>query len=201
MKHNIYYILVDNELCHVRIHLDLWPLTKYQASITVESFFLKGPMFVNCENFAGPWEHNWVGNRFVALQCRIIHIFVKCLWRHKFVGKGYPQNPLNWSPMHNGNYRVLAVKDKAKTNIAVKLTYLLNIIAILDLWNLTYLCQIQAYIFSWNFKTDANGDIFCSWHTNTSKYRYKGFWNLLIFYKNGSSQCKWGGLCGHLSIL
>ena len=37
------------------------------------------------------------------------------------------------SPMTNDNYRVLAVKDRAKTNIAVKLTYLLNIIAILDL--------------------------------------------------------------------
>ena len=139
MKHNIYYILVHNELCRARIltsdhslnikHLLLW-----------NNFFSCGPMFVNL----------WV---------RVTHKI------HS-----------HWSPRNNDNYRVLAVKDRAKTNIAVKLTYLLNIIAILDLLNLTYICQIQAYVFSWNFKTDANGDIFCSWYNINTK-DFETYWS------------------------
>ena len=33
-------------------------------------------MFVDCQNPAGLWGRNFVGNWFVALQCKTIHYFV-----------------------------------------------------------------------------------------------------------------------------
>ena len=33
-----------------------------------------GPMFVECQNFAGSYGFNLVGNWFVALQCKTIFI-------------------------------------------------------------------------------------------------------------------------------
>ena len=39
--------------------------------------YLLGPMFVDCQNFAGLRGQNFVGNWFVALQCKTIHFFIK----------------------------------------------------------------------------------------------------------------------------
>ena len=63
------------------------------ATPTVESYFWWGPMFVHCQNFAGSWGSNFVGNWFLALQCKMIHYFLKCFWGLKFLGKGTPPNP------------------------------------------------------------------------------------------------------------
>ena len=41
-----------------------------------------GQIFVDCQNFAGSWGHNYVGNWFVALQDMTIHYFVKRSWGH-----------------------------------------------------------------------------------------------------------------------
>lgn len=51
--------------------------------------YLCGPMFVDCQNYAG----SFVGNWFEALQCKTIHNFVKHSWRRKFMCKGDQQNP------------------------------------------------------------------------------------------------------------
>ena len=37
-------------------------------------------MFVGYQNFAGSWGRNFVGNWFVALQCKTIHYFFKRSW-------------------------------------------------------------------------------------------------------------------------
>ena len=36
--------------------------------------------FEDCQNFAGSWGRNFLGNWFEALQCRTIHYFVKHSW-------------------------------------------------------------------------------------------------------------------------
>ena len=59
---------------------------------TLELYLFVGPMFVNCQNFAGLWRRNFIC-WFVALQCKTIHYFVKCSCGHKFVSKGTPRNP------------------------------------------------------------------------------------------------------------
>ena len=38
---------------------------------TVKSSLL-GPMFVDCQNFAGSWGHNCVGSWFVTLQDKLL---------------------------------------------------------------------------------------------------------------------------------
>ena len=39
-----------------------------------------GPIFVGYQNLAGSWGRNFVGNWFVALQCKTIHYFFKRSW-------------------------------------------------------------------------------------------------------------------------
>ena len=57
------------------------------------------PMFVDCQNFAGSWGWNFVGNWFIALQCKTIFKYlVKHLLGRKFVGKGNPRNPRTFNP-------------------------------------------------------------------------------------------------------
>ena len=52
-------------------------------------------MFVHCQNFTNSWGCYFVGNWFVALQCKKkIHYCVKHSWGRKFVGKGNPRNSL-----------------------------------------------------------------------------------------------------------
>ena len=55
-------------------------------------FYSWEPMFVDCQNFASSWEHNFVGNWFVALQCKTINDFDTRSWGRIFVRKGNPQN-------------------------------------------------------------------------------------------------------------
>ena len=50
-------------------------------------------MFVDYQTFAGLWRCYFVGKWFVALQCKTIHFFIKCLQGHEFVVKGYLKNP------------------------------------------------------------------------------------------------------------
>ena len=54
--------------------------------------------FEDCQNFAGSWGRNFLGNWFEALQCRTIHYFVKHSWGRKFVDKGKPKNPRTSNP-------------------------------------------------------------------------------------------------------
>ena len=49
-------------------------------------FYLWGPMFMDCQNVAGLWGRHFVGNWFVALQCKTFHYFVRCPWGCKYVG-------------------------------------------------------------------------------------------------------------------
>ena len=54
---------------------------KSQAALlarnTVKSSLL-GPMFVDCQNFAGSWGHSFAGSWFVTLQYKTSYYFVKC---------------------------------------------------------------------------------------------------------------------------
>ena len=51
------------------------------------------PMFMYCQNSAGSWGRNFVGNWFVAaLHCKTIHYFVLPSWGCKLVGKDDPRN-------------------------------------------------------------------------------------------------------------
>ena len=68
-------------------HPEIKPMLNQSIS-TVKAYLLWGPMFVDCQNFAGSLECNLVGNLFVALQCNEIYNFVKRSWGCILVGKG-----------------------------------------------------------------------------------------------------------------
>ena len=46
---------------------------------------------LDCQNFAGLWVRNFVGNLFAALQFKTIQYFVNRSWRREFVGNGSPR--------------------------------------------------------------------------------------------------------------
>ena len=48
----------------------------YQCSILWNHSYSWGPVFVDCQNFAGSWGHNFMDNSFVASQYKTIHCFV-----------------------------------------------------------------------------------------------------------------------------
>ena len=99
---HIYSLLQFNHLmsfiiifCNKDIFLHGWSLFIFLSiTSTVESFLFIG----DYQNFAGSRRCDFLGNWFVAFQCKTIHDFVKCLWGHKFVGKCNPQNPRTLCP-------------------------------------------------------------------------------------------------------
>ena len=48
-------------------------------------------MFLGYKTFDFSWGLDFMGNGFVAVQCKKIHYFVKHLRGRKFVGTGYPR--------------------------------------------------------------------------------------------------------------
>ena len=67
LKHSKFYILKVENHANVMFHAIYCGIIYY---------LLKRPMFVDCQNFAGSWGRNFVGNWFVALQCKGIHYFL-----------------------------------------------------------------------------------------------------------------------------
>ena len=51
-----------------------------------------GPMFVDCQKFAGSLGCCFVGIWFVALQYKTIIYFIKHLWGRNLMGKSNPRN-------------------------------------------------------------------------------------------------------------
>ena len=48
----------------------------FQCSILWNHSYSWGPVFMDCQNFAGLWGRNFMGNRFVASQYKTIRYFV-----------------------------------------------------------------------------------------------------------------------------
>ena len=53
---------------------------------------------MDCQNLFVLWGRNFIGNWFVALQCKTIHYFVKGSWGCDFMGKGNLRNPQTLVP-------------------------------------------------------------------------------------------------------
>ena len=67
--------------------LELWHnLSAYPEFFSSHSYSL-GPMFVDCQNFASLWGSYFVGNWFIALQCKAIHNLLSFCSGHEFVCK------------------------------------------------------------------------------------------------------------------
>ena len=82
-------------------------------------FFSKAPTFVVNQNFTGSLRRNFVGNRFVALQCKMIHYFFRRPLGCMFVVKGNSRNSRTliphkqwWFHSKYGEHTVLVSKKK-----------------------------------------------------------------------------------------
>ena len=95
----IYFMHVYNKDVLVQLIIFI-----YEFTIKMYS---RGPMFLDCQNFAGSCGRNFVGNWLVSLQCLAIHYFNKRLQGHKFVGKGTERNPRTLNPTNSDDSTVL----------------------------------------------------------------------------------------------